>query len=185
MQPLKVDWTPPVTPALWGAVPPTSGHAAATPAYIRTAGYPPPPPAEHHIPGTPALSQQQSQLQPFPAPPSGSNNALEDYNPRSHLQSYPRSPESSPLASHPIQHPSTRQHLGSVAALKSHHAGSGNWLEDAKDRTEDFYKNGPRAPTTWVFTEGGNVPQGAYNGGERGENPMYIRRAHYEVSSPA
>ena len=171
-----------MTPALWGVVAPTTGHAppghaAATSAYnINTPDYPPPHPAEQYISRTPELSSQQSRLQPFPKPPSGFSNAREYFDPRSQSPSYPRPSE---------QHTPMRQHPVLVTAQKPHHSGSGNWFEDAKARTEDFRRNGPRAPTTWVLIEGGSVPQGAYNGGEPGGKPIFIRRAHCEVSPPA
>ena len=60
------------------------------------------------------------------------------------------------------------------------------WLESAQARTQAYYANGPRGPTTWVLTEGHKIPQGALVGGEENGCPLYIARAFYKVrrSSP-
>ncbi|KZT29050.1 carbohydrate-binding module family 12 protein [Neolentinus lepideus HHB14362 ss-1] len=58
-----------------------------------------------------------------------------------------------------------------------------NWLHDAQQRTEAFYRNGPSAPTTWVLVHGKNIPRGAIHGGEEHGQPLYICRAFYDVSS--
>ncbi|KDQ21377.1 carbohydrate-binding module family 12 protein [Botryobasidium botryosum FD-172 SS1] len=83
--------------------------------------------------------------------------------------------------------------LGGGFALYNHHqqkqqeAKGGewamqNWLSDAKNRTSEFYRTGPRGPYTWVLTEGRNIPQGAIEGGRDGDNhksPLYICRAYH------
>ncbi|TFK54526.1 carbohydrate-binding module family 12 protein [Heliocybe sulcata] len=55
-----------------------------------------------------------------------------------------------------------------------------NWLHDAQQRTEAFYRDGPRAPTTWVLVHGKNIPEGAIQGGEEHGQPLYICRAFYD-----
>ncbi|CAL1707879.1 unnamed protein product [Somion occarium] len=57
-----------------------------------------------------------------------------------------------------------------------------SWLKEARARTDDFYRNGPRAPTTWILVEGKNIPQGALPGGEENGQPLYICRAFHEGS---
>ncbi|KAI0790673.1 hypothetical protein C8Q75DRAFT_806071 [Abortiporus biennis] len=60
--------------------------------------------------------------------------------------------------------------------------GLQSWLKDAKARTEDFYRNGPRGPTTWVLTHGRSIPPGALKAGEEYGDPLYVCRAYYEGS---
>ncbi|ETW80945.1 carbohydrate-binding module family 12 protein [Heterobasidion irregulare TC 32-1] len=55
-----------------------------------------------------------------------------------------------------------------------------NWLRDAQTRTDDFRAHGPRGPTTWVLTEGHNIPDGAIVGGTDNGSPLYIARAFVE-----
>ena len=55
-----------------------------------------------------------------------------------------------------------------------------NWLRDAQTRTDDFRAHGPRGPTTWVLTEGHNIPDGAIVGGSDNGSPLYIARALIE-----
>jgi len=57
----------------------------------------------------------------------------------------------------------------------------GNWMNDAKTRTEQFNQNGPTAPVTWVLVHGTNIPQDAIEGGRDGDgSPLYVARAYYE-----
>ncbi|THH20807.1 hypothetical protein EW146_g637 [Bondarzewia mesenterica] len=55
-----------------------------------------------------------------------------------------------------------------------------SWLRDAQQRTDAFRQHGPRGPTTWVLTEGNNIPQGAIQGGHEHGQPLYIARAFVE-----
>ncbi|KIJ49686.1 carbohydrate-binding module family 12 protein [Sphaerobolus stellatus SS14] len=59
--------------------------------------------------------------------------------------------------------------------------GLQNWLQDAQRRTEEFHERGPNAPTTWVLAHGKNIPQGAIVAGEE-HGKVYIARAFYEGS---
>ncbi|KAF8520393.1 carbohydrate-binding module family 12 protein [Hysterangium stoloniferum] len=56
------------------------------------------------------------------------------------------------------------------------------WLHDAQERTEDFHQNGPRGPVGWILVHGRNIPQGAIVGGEENGLPIYIARAFHEGS---
>jgi hypothetical protein len=56
-----------------------------------------------------------------------------------------------------------------------------NWHDDAQKRTQQFYNNGPQAPFTWVLTEGDQIPDNAFQGGQDGDgSPLYIARAYYD-----
>jgi len=53
-------------------------------------------------------------------------------------------------------------------------------------RTEDFYKNGPRGPVTWVLTLGKDIPilEGAFNGlvyQDKFLDPVYIARGFVQM----
>ena len=59
-----------------------------------------------------------------------------------------------------------------------------NWLRSAQQRTEEFLRNGPRAPTTWVLAN----PHAPYErdllqGGEGQGGRYFIARAPHKVSS--
>jgi len=55
------------------------------------------------------------------------------------------------------------------------------WLHYAWERSDEFSRNGPSAPTTWVFASGHNIPQSdAIKGGEEAGNALYIARAYVE-----
>ena len=55
------------------------------------------------------------------------------------------------------------------------------WLRDARQRTDEFFQDGPRAPTTWVLTSGHKVPDYAIEAGEEDGNTLYVARAYVEV----
>ena len=48
-------------------------------------------------------------------------------------------------------------------------------------RTEDYYRNGPKGPATWVLTAGKNIPVGAFVGGEFINQPAYVARGFLQV----
>jgi len=56
-----------------------------------------------------------------------------------------------------------------------------NWLTDAQQRTEQFHREGPRGPLTWVLTHGTQIPKGALVGGQESDGtPLYIARTFFE-----
>jgi len=55
------------------------------------------------------------------------------------------------------------------------------WLRDARQQTDEYFQDGPRAPTTWVLTNGHNLPDYAIEAGEEGGNTLYVARAYVEV----
>ncbi|KAI0266731.1 carbohydrate-binding module family 12 protein [Gloeopeniophorella convolvens] len=60
--------------------------------------------------------------------------------------------------------------------------GLQSWLRDAQARTEEFRRHGPRAPATWLLVEGRDkLPRGAFEvGRDRDGNPIYAARAFFE-----
>ncbi|KAF4598399.1 hypothetical protein EYR38_006801 [Pleurotus pulmonarius] len=55
--------------------------------------------------------------------------------------------------------------------------GAQNWLADAQARSEAFKRNGPSGPATWVLTEGKNIPRDAILVGQEKSWNLYICRA--------
>src|SRR5882672_7431427 len=59
----------------------------------------------------------------------------------------------------------------------------GNWIEEARVRTEEYHRRGPSGPAVWVLTQGKSIPNGAIpTGNEHGQN-LYTSRSLHEVSS--
>jgi len=59
--------------------------------------------------------------------------------------------------------------------------GLQNWVTDAQRRTQEFHQNGPRGPATWVLTQGTQIPQGAFEAGqEKDGTPLYAARTFFE-----
>lgn len=56
------------------------------------------------------------------------------------------------------------------------------WLKEAQARTEEYHRNGPRSPVTWILVHGTQIPQYAIQGGDENGQPLFISRAFHEVS---
>ncbi|KAI0322051.1 hypothetical protein OF83DRAFT_1167959 [Amylostereum chailletii] len=54
------------------------------------------------------------------------------------------------------------------------------WINDAKETTDEVQKNGSTSPFAWVFVEGTDIPPNAIVGGDDRGRPLYIARAFYE-----
>lgn len=62
-------------------------------------------------------------------------------------------------------------------------SGRDRWLQDAQQHTDEFNRNGPRAPAAWVLTSGREIPGGAFEAGKEGDKTLYVARAYVEVKS--
>jgi hypothetical protein len=79
---------------------------------------------------------------------------------------------------------------GGVFAYKKHEenkeeaqAGGwaqGNWINDAKARTEQYNRVGTNDAATWVLTHGKTIPRGAILVGKEKSWNLYICRAYYD-----
>ncbi|CAE6412600.1 unnamed protein product [Rhizoctonia solani] len=59
--------------------------------------------------------------------------------------------------------------------------GLQNWLTDAQRRAQEFHQHGPRGPVTWVLTQGNRIPQGAFVAGQESDGtPLYFGRTFFE-----
>jgi len=63
-------------------------------------------------------------------------------------------------------------------------SGRDGWLQDARQHTDEFNRNGPRAPATWVLASGREIPGGAFEAGKEGDKVLYVARAYVEVKPP-
>ena len=54
------------------------------------------------------------------------------------------------------------------------------WLYDARSRAQEFSRDGPRAPVTWVLAERGDIPRGALVGGSERNEPLFIARTFHD-----
>lgn len=65
-----------------------------------------------------------------------------------------------------------------------HPASHEDWVTVARQRMESFQRDGPKAPTTWVLTEGHTQVSGALVAGYSHEGrPLNIRREYRGVCS--
>jgi len=186
------DWTPDVTPALWGRMQ-GGGHHGHHGDQHSGGGY-----------GGGSYQQQQPQQPAQPAQPQYSYGGGGVPNPG------PPTPAAQPTQDekktnwYDLDDERKKQLeigggllagaalLGGGFAAFQHHKKNqeenkaeawavSNWLDDAKQRTATFNSRGPQGPTTWILTQGTNIPQGAIEGGrEKGGDVLYIARAYYE-----
>jgi hypothetical protein len=52
-----------------------------------------------------------------------------------------------------------------------------NWLHEAQARTAAFHQQGPQGPVTWVLANGKHIPAGAIVAGEDSGHQLYVSRA--------
>ncbi|KAJ3483283.1 hypothetical protein NLI96_g6428 [Meripilus lineatus] len=172
------DWAPDIVPALWGRIPDDNQGG------------------DH---------QQHHQQQPFDAghnygqpPQSGYHDEKPHHDEQQQQQQQPE-PEKSWFDEHKTELKVGGGIVAGLAALggaayalhkheehkeerKEQAENAQQWLESAQARTQAYHANGPRGPTTWVLTEGHNIPQGALVGGEEDGRPIYIARAFHKGS---
>jgi len=165
------DWAPPITPALWGRVHQHDVYNESGQQQHQQ---------QHHDQGN---QQWQQQQQP---PQQQQQNSGYDGMQQAPYQDHKPEPqqhqENKPWYKLDNDH---KDAIGLAAGLigglgaiggaaliyKEHEKskeekeraarGASNWLETAQYHTEEFYKNGPRAPYTWVLTHGKTIPHGA------------------------
>ncbi|KAJ2913470.1 hypothetical protein MD484_g6948, partial [Candolleomyces efflorescens] len=148
------DWTPDITPALWGAMQGGGGggfgygnsdcsSGGGQPAYQ-------PPPQQPQQPYQPPQPQQP--------PPPQYNYGNDD----KHSQAQqPQQPE--------------KDDSNKKAWLKE-------WIERAERRTKQFYNSGPTSPCTWVLNHGKTIPPGAILVGREHSWNLYVGRAFHKGS---
>jgi hypothetical protein len=55
-----------------------------------------------------------------------------------------------------------------------------NWVHEAQARAEEYYKQGPQSPVTWVLTYGKNILPRAIEGGYDQGHTVFIARAYQD-----
>lgn len=75
-----------------------------------------------------------------------------------------------------------KHHQKSEEEKKAVAWGLQQWLRDAQVRTENFHRNGPSTPVTWLLVHGKNVPNDLIQGGEERGDPLFICRSFYNGS---
>ncbi|KAG1816012.1 carbohydrate-binding module family 12 protein [Suillus subaureus] len=191
------DWTPPVTPALWGRM--EDGDCHRSPHHEQsgqwggdcksepyTPSYDQPPPQQQQ------QQQQQEQQQPYHAPQGGIQSThgqsqtswfnIDDKRKKELEIGGGILAGVGALAAGVFAH---NQHSKKEEEKKAQAWSRGNWLRDAEQRTQAFRSGNYSYPVAWVLNQGKNIPSNAIEGGfERGA-PLYICRAFCEASLTA
>jgi len=56
-----------------------------------------------------------------------------------------------------------------------------NWMTDAQGRTQEFHSQGSKGSVNWVLSHGINIPNGAFVGGQDSDgSPLYVTRTYFE-----
>ncbi|KAJ7502795.1 carbohydrate-binding module family 12 protein [Mycena galericulata] len=173
------DWTPDVTPALWGRL---DDHDTAQSNY------------QHHEHGErrehhSEPEKQRHEASSYGPPPPGQSVEVHHEERQKHWYD---------LDDHRKKELEVGGGLlagaallaGGYAAFKSHEKSEEdkkaqtwalqNWLHDAEARAAEYYRNGPRSPATWLLVQGKKIPQGAIPVGPEHSWMLYICRAFYE-----
>ncbi|KAG6813692.1 hypothetical protein H0H92_008540 [Tricholoma furcatifolium] len=163
------DWAPPVTPALWGRVHHEGeGHHH-----------------QHHEHEKPQYDQSNNQhpyaqgQHPYD---QGSNNPGQNpgQNPQHHEPWYD---DKKVLIGGGIA--AGLLGVAGVYLANKHHEHQNDdrhtaWVNEARARTEQFHREGPTGPTTWLLTQGKNFPQYAIEVGQQRSFPVFISRVYWD-----
>ncbi|KAF9649654.1 hypothetical protein BDM02DRAFT_3113500 [Thelephora ganbajun] len=80
----------------------------------------------------------------------------------------------------PVQNTNPLESLQNPLTLKIGSFSRERWLQDSRQRTDEFNRTGPCAPTTWVLVSGREIPGNAIEAGKEHDNALYIARAYVE-----
>lgn len=182
------DWTPDITPALWGMVPYNNCDDDYKQKHHDAAHNQPHKPAHEWHPTPPPQGQQQGQQQqPIQAP----HQTVDIKDDEKDKNWFDLSDERKKQLEIGGGLAAGIALLGGGFAAYKHHEkneeekkafiwGAQNWLTEAQRRTQEFHQRGPTGPVAWVLTNGRNIPQGALEGGEEKGEKLYIGRAYHE-----
>ncbi|KIL68915.1 carbohydrate-binding module family 12 protein [Amanita muscaria Koide BX008] len=149
------DWIPSVAPALWGRVP--DDHNAQQQCQPSQQQYQPP----QHQP-YPSSPQSNTEQKPFinQTPPSGTQEHKNWWDENKKKVEIGGGLLAGAAAIGAGIYAKKKYEKNKEQAVSQDLARS-QWLADAQLRTDEFHRNGPRGPVTWVLTNGKNIPRGA------------------------
>ncbi|KAJ7755718.1 carbohydrate-binding module family 12 protein [Mycena maculata] len=183
------DWTPVVTPALWGRL---DDHDTGESNYHQAQQQH----AHHHRHHSQGEKQLHDVLESQAPRPSGQSVDIHHEERQKHWYDLDDNRKKELEIGGGLL-AGAALIAGGYAAFKGHEKNEQekksqtwalqNWLHDAQVRTTEYYQRGPRSPATWLLVEGpqaGKIPQGAIAvGQEVGRESswmLYICRAFYE-----
>ncbi|GLB37266.1 putative protein of unknown function (DUF3421) [Lyophyllum shimeji] len=177
------DWTPPITPALWGRMSDQDGGQQGHSQQSWSNQQP---------------QNQQPQNQPPPSYQQPQDNGGQLQQGYQYHDQKPTHEEAKPEKTHWYDDKS-KLALGIGGGVAAgllaggiHHlihkhekdehqeAGHAAWVNEARMRAEQFNRNGPQGPATWLLTQGKDIPRYAIEVGREHSAPLYICRAYWD-----
>lgn len=168
------DWTPPVTPALWGLVPYCEGGRD----HGEEAHYRPPP--QYQAPSQEPWANTHKQE--VPVEPEERKKNWWDLAPDRKKELEIGGGLAAGLALLGAGYVAYEHHEKTEEEKKAAVWGLQNWLNDAQARTQRYFDNGPSDQPSWILVHGTNIPENAIQGGVVNDNPLYISRAFVDNS---
>ncbi|KAF9038365.1 carbohydrate-binding module family 12 protein [Hymenopellis radicata] len=175
------DWAPTVTPALWGRLS-DQDHNQGQQQWQQ------PPPQQWQQQGNPNECRPDEKQQHYNAPPPQQPASTEQER-KTHWYDLDDDRKKKleigggllgGIALLGAGYYAYSEHEKSEEEKKAQTWALTNWLHDAEQRTNDFHRNGPRGPATWLLNKGKNIPQSAISVGREKEWTLYICRAFHE-----
>jgi len=188
------DWTPPVTPALWGRI--EVGDYEHHPHHEKSGQWTEDRKPEPYAPSYDQAPQQpqqhqhqepQQQQQQQQAPQGGATPTHEerqkhwfDLDDERKKQLEVGGGLMAGVGALAAGYYAYQKHGKNEEEEKAHLWSLNNWLREAEQRTEAFRNGSYPGPVAWVLNQGKHIPSDAIEGGfERGA-PLYICRAYHE-----
>ncbi|KAH7888634.1 carbohydrate-binding module family 12 protein [Phlebopus sp. FC_14] len=183
------DWTPPVTPALWGRMQSGGGHHQ--PHHEKSGQWGEDCKPQHqppHYEQQPFQQQQHHQNQqqdqpPVPTPvvqPTKEEKHWYDVDDKTKHELEIGGGILAGVAALGAGYYAYKEHGKKEEEKQAQQWSSHNWVADAQLRTQQFRSGQYQAPVAWVWNEGKQIPRDAIQGGEERGERLYICRAYHD-----
>ncbi|KAH9924314.1 carbohydrate-binding module family 12 protein [Epithele typhae] len=174
------DWTPPVTPALWGRIPEEERQHHEHREHHEPRHDQPPPPQQ--CGGNEKPWDQHTQQQ-VPIHEDERKHGWDGLSDERKKQIEVGGGLALGLAAIGAGVFGYKMHEKNEEEKKAHVWALQNWIHEGEQRTREYYEGRTRAPATWILIDGKDIPTNiAIAGGQEHGQPHYICRAFHEGS---
>ncbi|KAF9227291.1 carbohydrate-binding module family 12 protein [Gyrodon lividus] len=183
------DWTPPVTPALWGRM--QGGGHGQRPHHQSSGQWGEDCNPSRHPSGYGQQPQHQHHQRQEADQPSYSTPAVQPTKEEAEKHWYDIDDKRKKelevgggllagIAAIGAGYYAYKEHGKNEEEKKAQQWSLNNWIVESQARTQQWRSGGYNAPVAWIWNEGKSIPRDAIQGGEERGEQLYICRAYHE-----